>query len=250
VIYNPHHHAGRSFLALVRALEAEPGPEPAAKVPLGPAPLAPPRWRPGPAETGRVLDELRRRHPRLHPSHRLVLLNPNASDLVPVRRWPLEHFAELARGLLDSAPDCLVVFTGAPEEAAACGELGRRLDRRRVLNLAGRTSFEELLALYGLASLLVTNDSGPAHFAALADLPVIALFGPETPAVYGPLGDRAETIHLGLACSPCVSVYNQKRSPCTDNRCLKLITPGRVLGRCRQRLAREGRTLGEALERP
>jgi ADP-heptose:LPS heptosyltransferase len=140
------------------------------------------------------------------------------------------------------------VLTGAPEEAAACRELEGRLGRRRLVSLAGLTSLEELLALYGLASLLITNDSGPAHFAALADLPVIALFGPETPAVYGPLGRRAEAIHLGLACSPCVSVYNQKRSPCTDNRCLQLITPRMVLERARVSLARQGRTLGEALE--
>jgi lipopolysaccharide heptosyltransferase II len=248
VIYNPHLHAGRSFLALVRALEERPGPEPRAKVPVGPAPLEPPRWRPGPAQTARVLRRLGRRHPGLGLGHRLVLLNPNASDLVPVRRWPLGHFAELAGGLLDAEPGCLVVLTGAPEEAAACRELEGRLGRRRLVSLAGLTSLEELLALYGLASLLITNDSGPAHFAALADLPVIALFGPETPAVYGPLGRRAEAIHLGLACSPCVSVYNQKRSPCTDNRCLQLITPRMVLERARVSLARQGRTLGEALE--
>ncbi len=92
----------------------------------------------------------------------------------------------------------------------------------------GKTTFRELLALYSIARLMVTNDSGPAHFASLLNLPTVVLFGPETPRLYGPLGSRHKDIYAHLACSPCVSVHNGKKSPCQENRCLKMITVDEV----------------------
>jgi ADP-heptose:LPS heptosyltransferase len=70
----------------------------------------------------------------------------------------------------------------------------------------------------------VTNDSGPAHFAALTDVHVIVFFGPETPELYRPLTDRCTVMYSNYACSPCVSAYNQRRSVCTNNRCLTTIS--------------------------
>jgi ADP-heptose:LPS heptosyltransferase len=76
---------------------------------------------------------------------------------------------------------------------------------------------------------MVTNDSGPAHFASLLRLPTVVLFGPETPRLYSPLGDKHKDMYSHFACSPCVSVYNGKKSPCRENRCLMAITPEAVL---------------------
>jgi ADP-heptose:LPS heptosyltransferase len=63
--------------------------------------------------------------------------------------------------------------------------------------------------------MMLTNDSGPAHFAALAQLKTWVLFGPETPTLYGALDPNAEFIYKGLACSPCVSAANtaDRRAP-------------------------------------
>jgi len=90
-------------------------------------------------------------------------------------------------------------------------------------------ALRELLALYSMATLMVTNDSGPAHFASLLQLPTVVLFGPETPRLYGPMGNAHKDLYAEFACSPCVSVYNGKKSPCTENRCLKEITVDQVL---------------------
>ncbi len=79
---------------------------------------------------------------------------------------------------------------------------------------------------------MVSNDSGPAHFAAVTDLPVIVLFGPETPQLFRPLGN-ATVITAGLACSPCVNVGNQRRSMCTDNQCMKRIPVSQVFAAVR-----------------
>jgi hypothetical protein len=59
-------------------------------------------------------------------------------------------------------------------------------------------------------------------------LPTVVLFGPETPRLYGPIGDKHKDMYSNFACSPCVSVYNGKNSPCQENRCLIAITPEAV----------------------
>jgi ADP-heptose:LPS heptosyltransferase len=99
----------------------------------------------------------------------------------------------------------------------------------RCIDFTGKTSFSELLALYSIATLMVTNDSGPAHFSSLLQLPTVVLFGPETPRLYGPLGHYHKDLYAEFACSPCVSVYNGKKSPCQENRCLQVITVNDVL---------------------
>jgi ADP-heptose:LPS heptosyltransferase len=85
-----------------------------------------------------------------------------------------------------------------------------------------------ITALYHISSVLVTNDSGPAHFSAITPIRSIVLFGPETPRLYGSMGNT-ESITVELSCSPCVTAANQKNSACNDAVCMRLITPERVL---------------------
>jgi ADP-heptose:LPS heptosyltransferase len=75
---------------------------------------------------------------------------------------------------------------------------------------------------------MLTNDSGPGHFSAVTDLRTFVIFGPETPRLYGSLGNSTP-IYAGLACSPCVSAANHRKTPCTDNVCLQVIKPEVVL---------------------
>ena len=74
---------------------------------------------------------------------------------------------------------------------------------------------------------MVTNDSGPGHFAAVTDMHTFVIFGPETPALYGSLG-KTTPIYAGLACSPCVSAANHRKTACRDNVCLQVIKPQQV----------------------
>jgi ADP-heptose:LPS heptosyltransferase len=84
---------------------------------------------------------------------------------------------------------------------------------------------------------MLTNDSGPAHFASVTDMPVYVFFGPETPKIYGPLG-RMTPIYAALACSPCVAATNHRKSVCNDNVCLQIITPDNVYAMLRSELDR------------
>ena len=156
------------------------------------------------------------------------MLNANASDIVPLRKWSLDNFVELGKRLLEN-PEISVVSTGSPEEQKACADLARKIGTNRVINFAGKITFKELITLYSISDLLITNDSGPVHFASTTNIPMIALFGPETPKIFGPMSPNAKVISLGLACSPCISVFNQKKSTCTDNQCMKQITVQMVI---------------------
>jgi len=101
----------------------------------------------------------------------------------------------------------------------------RQVGSNRAFSVAGKTSLRELLALYDLADVLVTNDSGPAHFAAtLTGVHTVVLFGPKHLALFGVLLDRCQTITAGLACSPCVSATNNRQTSCRDNVCMKSIS--------------------------
>ena len=121
-----------------------------------------------------------------------------------------------------------VGFTGAPEEAQETERLVREVNSSRCVCLGGKTTLRQLMVLYTLAEILVTNDSGPAHFAAVTPVHVITLFGPETPALFAARTPRHQAIWAGLACSPCVNAYNNRQSCCQDNVCMKQITVEQV----------------------
>ena len=154
---------------------------------------------------------------------KIIILNANASDIVPLRKWPMDRFVELGRKLLENS-SITIILTGSPEEKDVCEDLALQISPARTVNFAGKTSFKELITLYSISDLLITNDSGPVHFASTTEIPILALFGPETPKIFGPMSPNAKVISLELACSPCVSVFNQKKSSCDDNQCMKRIS--------------------------
>jgi len=90
-----------------------------------------------------------------------------------------------------------------------------------VRNLVGKTSLEELLMLLPHTELFVGNDGGVLHMAAIAGVPTVSFFGPETPQLYGPVGEVVSVFYTGVPCSPCLNVYNSKESQCRDNLCLR-----------------------------
>jgi lipopolysaccharide heptosyltransferase II len=227
LVYNPHLHASQTYFALAKLLEEPESVEPTLKEVV--ASQIKNRLKIEiPENEHQILKQRLEGEISDFSFKKIVLLNANASDIVPLRKWSLSNFVELGKRLLENA-EITVVLTGSPEENEACADLALKIDPDRVINFAGKTTFKELITLYSLSDLLVTNDSGPVHFASTTDIPIIALFGPETPKIFGPMSPHAKTISLGLACSPCISVFNQKKSSCTDNQCMKQITVEMVI---------------------
>jgi ADP-heptose:LPS heptosyltransferase len=223
LLYNPHHHALYAFLLLVEALWRDPAPLPALDIDVASLDTSLMRFQPTSEETAAVRQTLRDATGHDDPRP-LVLLNANASDLIPLRKWDDDRYAELARRLLAEDPDLFVAFTGSPSEAKAIDAVVQTVNHRRCFSLAGKTTMRQLLVLYTLADVLVSNDSGPGHFAALTDIDILTLVGPETPKVWGVLGPRAHRISINLPCSPCVSIYNNRLSSCRNNLCMQGIT--------------------------
>ncbi len=223
--YNAHLHTSLLFLAMVKALDADPGLLPSfpAELPVEPEPL--PQFAFTTQEKTAVEQMLRR---ELGVIPRLILLNANASDLLPLRRWDPENYVELARRLLHEFPEIFVGFTGAPEEAEKTAAIVQEVDSPRAVCFAGKTTLRQLLILYSFAEVLVTNDSGPAHFAALTPIDTVTLFGPETPLLFRAITPRSHVVWLGLPCSPCVNAFNNRQTACTDNQCMRKISVEQV----------------------
>jgi ADP-heptose:LPS heptosyltransferase len=238
LVYNPHLHTAQTFRILVEALD-----QPREKLPAFPYRASPPDSEPlpsyrsaaGDVEAMRALLRESTGRDEIPP---VVLLNANCSDLLPLRRWEPSNYVALARRLVETYPDVHVAFTGAPDEAAAVEPLVREIGSTRCFSVAGKTTLRQLLALYDLATVLVTNDSGPAHFASLTSVDVITLFGPETPELFGAPSPRSHVVWAGTACSPCVNAYNNRLSRCRDNVCMKAISVDEVFGRAREVLDR------------
>ncbi len=241
VNYRAYYHMSQNFMALVEALEHDSG-----TIPL------PKKYIPVPELTVRVPRKeepwqfVRGQLEELYPMQadtRVVILNHDAGKLLPIRSWPEERFAALARRLIDWDPNVIVVLMGVKASLESAGEIADAVDSDRLVNLVGRTrTLEDVVQLLHQSELLITNDSGPAHFATLTEIASITLFGPETSHLYGPLGERAVNLYKELACSPCLTAVNHRNSPCTDNVCLREISVDEVFEQAQRLLGTRSET--------
>lgn len=143
----------------------------------------------------------------------------------PAKNWPVEHFAELARRLaLEDARPVLVLCGPAERENARA--IVKAADHPRVVGLhdlpvgVGLTK-----AAVKRAGLLVTTDSGPRHFAAAFDVPVVSLFGPTWIAWTRTWHPRAWHLQVPVPCGPC----QKPVCPLVHHRCMRELAPDRVL---------------------
>ncbi len=233
VHYNPHIHITKNFLSLIHAAFAQKIEVPFSKIEIPDSEVRLEQAIINPSSLEKVCERIEKLAkeasidyvPR---KNRLILINPNASDLLPQRRWAQQRFSELIQAIHQKYPDDLILITGSPAEFAYVEKVRAVANIKNALNFAGQVSFAELPPLYTLSDVMVTNDSGPGHFSAVTPLRTVVLFGPETPALYGSVGNSI-AITANLACSPCVSAANHRKTPCHDNVCMQAITVPQVL---------------------
>ncbi len=222
VAYNPLTHISRSFYSLYLALnKTERGPQLDDNIPEEEMVL--PHYTP-PDKDLRQLRELLQQA-GVQPGHKVLLLHIG-DGLLPLREWPFEYHRQLAQRLLTRS-DMFLVYVGTHSDDAAIERL-MSLAPGRCLNLNRRTSLPELMALFQLGSLVFSTDCGLLHLAALSGINKVVLFGPESPAVFAPMGDRVRVVYKDLPCSPCFSAFNHRASACRNNLCLKKISPDDV----------------------
>jgi len=202
VPYDDHRHMGESFLDLARSVG-----------------VTGERYTPG---------GLRARVPSPLTSGEsaVVVLHPGSGDNFPGRRWPAERFGELARRLVDAG--ARVAITGSAHERGIVDAVVAAA-QRPLFDCAGNLSLDELVALLDGADLLVSNDTGPVHLASALSTPVYALYGPNTPRLYGPLSAGSRAFYDAPPCSPCITNFNHKTSRCLNPVCIQAIPADAVI---------------------
>jgi heptosyltransferase-2 len=155
----------------------------------------------------------------------LLGLNPGA-EYGPAKRWPAESFAAVVRDVSRKHGNCAWLAFGGAGDWQLCSDI-ERLAGGSVMNLAGKTSLRQLMALLKRCRVLLTNDSGPMHVAAALGTPVVVPFGSTAPELTGPglPGDaRHQLLQAAAPCSPCF-----RRVCPIDFRCMTGINPDRVI---------------------
>jgi ADP-heptose:LPS heptosyltransferase len=237
VPYNPYHHISAQFLTLASAIDSSAVPK--SKLPIRLTGKPPPHVQLDSELVPSMQSRLVQDFPALA-GKPLVLVYPGGG-ILPIRAWPLASYTALCEGLV--LDGCAVAVIGLKDDQALARQLVANVragaPSSAVVDLTGYTrSISELLALFHVARLLVTNDGGPGQFAALTPIWTLMLFGPETPSLYAPLTPHCYSFYSAWPCSPCLTAYNHRSSYCDgDNQCLKVIAPATVLAKARECLA-------------
>jgi ADP-heptose:LPS heptosyltransferase len=164
--------------------------------------------------------------PLLASGARAIALHPGVSGFGAIKQWAPDRFAALARRLRDErGARCLVTFGPSERELAQAvvdASAGAAELAPETANLL------ELAALYQACDVVVAGDTGPLHLAAALGVPVVGLYGPKDPAVYGPLdgrtGEVSATVWKRVHCSPC------RLRRCGNVICMPAITVADVAG--------------------
>lgn len=219
VHFNPYKHVTEVFAAQLKPLDVE----------ITDFTLIPPMVREDKVKDVTLLLEEK----GLMEGEWIASVNVNASDLSKERRWPKESFVKLIASIIERKKETRVILVGSKGEAEYVKSVYDSLPeetRDRVIDLSGNLDIEEFMALLKQSALFITNDSGPLHIASALGTPTISFFGPESPSLYGPVGNRNIVFYAGIYCSPCLNVYNAKTAMCKgDNRCMKEIRPSEVI---------------------
>ena len=157
----------------------------------------------------------------------IIALHPFAAN--PLRAWHLENFIELANRLQKIYRVRILVLGGKRDTDAAL-TIQKNVSPAPIMAV-GTTSLRESMALLSRCSLLICNDSGIMHLAAAMQIPLVALFGPQSPVKFGPWGEKCRVIYERFPCSPCKQKFFQECEPShrSSPKCLETISIEKVL---------------------
>jgi len=134
----------------------------------------------------------------------------------PAKMWFPERFAAVADKLINDFSARVMLFgSGGDSERTT---LVQQHSKNDLIDMAGKTSLKEAIALIARCNLFISNDSGLMHLAGALDIPLVAIFGSTNPVTTSPVGEKSIVIHKDVSCSPCL----KKECP-TDFRCMDLI---------------------------
>lgn len=215
VIYNPYLHISGNFVSLVKAI-SKTSEYPLLKEEVKNQDFCLPQIKISRKNKDSILEKIKNFSSSTNLIKQKVIIRYDFIDQVGVRLWPESSYLQLI-DRLSAQRDILPIAIGKQYRKVCLA------DQSKCINLTGLNSLEELLALFSISDLLVSHDGGIIHLASLTEIKIIALFGPESPYLYSPLGKTKKVFYKKFRCSPCLSAYNHRSSFCRDNRCMQAI---------------------------
>jgi len=141
---------------------------------------------------------------------KVVVMSPGAAD--QSKRWPEENFATLADWLVETK-QVKIVFVGDNSDAAIIRRILGKM-KNSAIDLSGQITLIQLAQLLKKTSLVIANDSAVMHMASYLDVPVVALFGPTNPEVYGPWSRQSTALRNNSTCPACREPNSSARHMC------------------------------------
>ena len=150
----------------------------------------------------------------------------------PTKHWPIEKFAALVKPLQERF-GLTTILSGGSQSTAMSSLFPQAID------LTGKTTLRQLVALLERADLVIANDTGPMHIASALGRPLVTMFGPTSPMQTGPYQRMESVIRLDLACSPCFS------RRCSHHSCMRQLEVECVLSLAAEQLTSHARSHAE-----
>jgi heptosyltransferase I len=147
----------------------------------------------------------------------IIIVHPGTSKFGSYKQWPALNYALLADKILESY-DANVIFSWGPGEIDVVNKIVTNM-KHKALVACETKSIKQLIELIRRAGLFIGGDTGPLHIASIMDIPVVGIYGPKDPAIYGPYNGRSIVIKKDVPCSPC------KKRTCGNPICMASILP-------------------------
>lgn len=185
-----------------------------------------PDWQAPAMIAGDISDDI---NPARSTDQQRFIICPGA-EFGPAKQWPVSHYAELAEHFLQQGWQVLILGSKADKKVAGeiVGAVGKEL-REQLFNMAGKTQLAEAIDLLATADQVVSNDSGLMHIASALDKPLVAIYGPTSPAFTPPLSVNAKTVQIPVDCGPCF----KRICPEGHHKCMRDITPQQIITKLR-----------------
>jgi len=160
----------------------------------------------------------------------IVGITPGVAESVKTRMWPLERMAELA-DKISGKHNAKIIIIDSPANKGEAEKMASKMKTKPIFCI-GDLSIREVFNLVERCRIYICNDTGPMHIAAAQGVKTIGLFGPNTPVLWGPYGEKNISIYHPPWCSPCIDNAKGKMPKCFNKvyqQCMKNISVDEVM---------------------
>lgn len=225
--FNQNTHIARNFLALTKTAINDESEYPNYKASINSSELVMPEYINRLDLKKALENKIKNKFPNYN-NQKIILVSHSVGENLSIRNYPIDRFAKIIKMLLDKYENYILLLVGTKADYLSGSHIEEQVKNDRCINFSGETiNLAEFFELLNISELLITNDNGPAHFAAITKTKTIALFSTDSPFIYGPLG-KTIILYEFFQCSPCISAFNHKNSKCSNNLCIKAIKPEKV----------------------